>query len=106
MKLQDELPGTEAPCIDALDDAIAHALDVAQELADWRERKEQADATIQGLLLEHRDELERDAEGRRCYVCRKLSKPFVAALSEQLKVTVKPYKPPKVRPVDDDGAPF
>lgn len=67
-KKQTEVPGTERPAIAALDDSIGECLEANDEFSRWKDRKEATKAALDEQMLEHEEQLAKDAKGNRIYV--------------------------------------
>jgi len=66
-KVQTELPGTERPSIEPLDEATSDYLQARDEYNRWKRKKADARAHLEAEMEEHGDNLERDIGGALVY---------------------------------------
>lgn len=66
-KLQTEIPGTERPSIETIDEAALSLVHSTEQFNRWKRKRNDAKAHLISTLIEHEEDVERDEGGALIY---------------------------------------
>ena len=101
-RAQQEIPGAERPTIAALDEYCALHLKAAANAKRAKEKAEQAKASVKEAMIEHRENLEADADGNAVYPYVDGDVEKVFRLRRDITLSVVNAKKPTLEEIDVD----
>ena len=102
-KKQAEIPGTERPSIEVIDEAAATHLEAVADAKTAKEHAEDAKAVVLSVMLENVTQLEKDADGNHVYPYQDGDNEKVFVLSHDDSLRVRNAKKAAPEPEGDIG---